>query len=174
MKGGWRAWLGRNSWPLGIVGIGVCFVVADGTLLVTALRDTTFGVEDNYYEKSLRYDETRNETARAAGWSSDIEVADAPIADMPRRVDIRLRDSDGRPVSGLTGRVTAVRPSDARLRNDAAIIEVPGDPGLYRMLLKVPLNGLWEFELIGQKAGESYRLVMRQDVRLAAAGGPPS
>jgi nitrogen fixation protein FixH len=175
VKNSWREWLDRNSWPLGIIGIMCCFFVADGILLVTVLRDASFGVEDNYYEKSLRYDETRDALARAqqAGWRTQVDIAAAPFPDMPRRVDLRIQDGEGHPVTGLSGTVTAVRPSDVRLRNAGDIVAVPGDDGLYRLLLRVPVDGLWEFELDARKSGQQYRVVVRQDVRLAMTGGPP-
>ncbi len=169
-----KDWWRRNSWPAGIFGIIGCFFIGDGILVFTVLSDKSFGAEENYYEKGLHHDEARDATLRAksAGWSAYVTVGAAPIAQLPRPVDVRVTDGTGRAVSGLTGSVAAVRPSDVRLRSSGELIAVPGEDGLYRLLLKVPVTGLWEFEIVARKSGQPYRMVVRQDVKLNPGGEP--
>ena len=95
-----------------------------------------------------------------------LQIGEAPLASMPRRVDLRVADGSGQPVPGLSGTLTAIRPADMRLRSQSVLTSVPGQSGLYRLLLRVPVSGLWVFELDARKDGQDYRVVMREDVRI--------
>jgi hypothetical protein len=158
----------RNAWPIGIVLVILAFVTLDAALIATAFRDSATAPEEQYYEKALQYDRLHASSLRSteAGWSAGVSVAPVPLPAMPRRVDVVVRDKQGQPVTGLLGTLTAVRPADARLSNSAALLEVPEEQGTYRLLLKVPARGLWEFQLDARKAGEDYRMIIRQDVAL--------
>ena len=164
----WLPVLQRNSWPIGILLVTLAFFTIDGALIITAFRDEASAPEAQYYEKALQYDKLRQSSLRSseAGWKADITVASVPLPGMPRRVDLVLRDQQGQPVSGLHGTLTAIRPADARLSNSAQLLEVPGQQGTYRLLLKVPARGLWEFQLEARKGVDDYRMIIRQDVAL--------
>jgi len=161
--------ISRYRWPIGLVGIILCFFIADGVLIATALRDyDAIKPQDGYYERAVNHDEIRERMHRAeiAGLKAEIEVAEAPIPTMPRRVDVLVRDGNGAPVPGLKGKLTAIRPADARLRNDGKLVAVPGRDGLYRLLLKVPVAGLWEFQLDAHRGSDDYLMIVRQDVEI--------
>ena len=164
-----ESFVSRYRWPIGIVGIMLCFFLADGLLIYNALRDyDAIRPEEGYYERALRHDEQqqRVERARQVGLEAKIVVAEAPIPNMPRRVDVEVNDADGKPVTGLEGKITAIRPSDARLKNEGTLVAVPGREGLYRLLLKVPVAGLWQFELEARRGTDDYLLIVRQDVKI--------
>jgi hypothetical protein len=171
MSGRWAKfadWVGRYRWPVGIVAIIAVFFVADGLLIVTAFSARNVGPEEDYYERALQHDGVRAAVERAElrGLRVAVRVGSAPLSEMPRPVDVTVTDGAGRPVSGLDGTLTAVRPSDVRLKNRAVLVSVPGRPGQYRLLLRVPVSGLWVFELDARQDGESYRVVLREDVRI--------
>jgi hypothetical protein len=156
----------RNAWPIGIFAIIAGFFIAQGILIANAFSDAGFGPEADYYEKALRHDDVMVATRRAhdAGLRVGLAFAEAPLKHMPRRVDVRITDGAGQPVSGLTGTLTAIRPSDMRLRNQADLVGVPDQPGLYRLLLRLPVPGLWIFELDARHGADAYRVVMREEV----------
>lgn len=164
-----EGFVSRYRWPIGLVGVILCFFIADGMLIYMAHRDyDAVAPEAGYYERAVNHDEVRERIHRAelAGLKADIKVAEAPIPTMPRRVDVLVRDGEGEPVTGLEGRLTAIRPSDARLKNEGQLTAVPGQDGLYRLLLKVPVAGLWEFELDAKRGGDEYLMIVRQDVKI--------
>ncbi len=171
MSGRWAQlahWISRYRWPAGIIAIVTVFFVADGILIATAFSARNVGPEEEYYERALQHDDTRAAVQRAElrGFRMAVRVGAAPLSEMPRPVDVTVTDRAGRPVPGLDGTLTAVRPSDVRLKNRAALVGVPNRPGQYRLLLRVPVSGLWVFELDASQGGESYRVVQRQDVRI--------
>lgn len=164
-----EGFISRYRWPLGIVGIILCFFIADGLLIYTALRDyDAIKPDADYYERAVHHDEFQQRIRRAkqAGLEAKITVAEAPIPTMPRRVDVLVQDGKGEPVGGLEGKLIAIRPSDARLKNEGTLIAVPGQDGLYRLLLKVPVAGLWEFELEARRGSDDYLMIVRQDVKI--------
>jgi nitrogen fixation protein FixH len=158
----------RNAWPIGIALVILAFFTIDGALVFTAFRDKATAPEENYYDKAIHFDQLRASSIRSseAGWKAQVLVAEAPLVGMPRRVDVTVHDRSGKPVVGLLGSLTAVRPADARLSSTGALVEVPGEQGTYRLLLKLPARGLWEFQLEARKGSDSYRMVIRQDVVL--------
>jgi nitrogen fixation protein FixH len=68
-------------------------------------------------------------------------------AGMPRPVDVRVADRDGRPVSGLSGQLFAIRPSDARLNQSGPLTEIPQQAGCYRTLVRMDQPGAWEVRI---------------------------
>lgn len=164
-----ESFVSKYRWPIGIVGIILCFFIADGFMVFSALRDhDAIAPPDGYYERAVNYDQisAKKQRAKQEGLEAQIVVAEVPIQTMPRRVDIRVHDGKGEPISGLEGKLTAIRPADARLRNDGKLIAVPGQDGLYRLLLKLPVAGLWEFQLDASRGTDEYLMVVRQDVEI--------
>lgn len=164
-----EGFVSRYRWPLGIIGIILTFFLVDGVLVFTALRDyDAIAPEEGYYERAINHDELQQRIRRAqqAGLEAKITVAEAPIPSMPRRVDVLVQDGKGAPVNGLEGKLIAIRPSDTRLKNEGTLIAVPGQEGLYRLLLKVPVAGLWEFELEARRGSDDYLMIVRQDVKI--------
>ena len=164
-----ESFLSRYRWPIGIIGIIFSFLTVQGILIFNALRDyDKIAPDADYYERGVNYEQQHRNDLRAveAGLKAEIAVSEAPIANMPRRVDVRVLDRAGHPVPGLSGKLKATRPSDARLTNEGQLIAVPGEDGLYRLLLAVPMSGLWEFELTARRGSDDYRVVVRQDVKI--------
>ncbi len=164
-----ESFISKHRWPLGIVGIILCFFIAQGALISAALSDhDAVAPPENYYELAVNHDEVMAKKRRAeqAGLKATISVAEAPLPAMPRRVDVFVKDGRGDPVVGLEGKLTAIRPSDSRLRNDGPLVAVPGHDGLYRLLLKVPVPGLWEFEIDAHRGSDDYLMIVRQDLEI--------
>ncbi len=60
---------------------------------------------------------------------------------------MRVADRDGKPVSGLAGRLFAIRPSDTRLNQSGDLTELPQQPGSYRTLVRLDEPGAWEIRI---------------------------
>jgi hypothetical protein len=60
---------------------------------------------------------------------------------------VRVADREGKPVSGLSGRLIAIRPSDTRLNQAGALVEMPQEAGTYRTLILLDQPGTWELRL---------------------------
>ena len=138
-------------WPIYLAGLLAMSVVASGVIVWVATRPDTPRPIRGYYEaaKAWDADEAVEEASRQLGWSVSYELpSDVPhIPGMPRPVDVRVIDRDGKAVSGLAGRLFAMRPSDSRLNQSGELIALPHAPGTYRTLVRIDAPGAWEFRI---------------------------
>lgn len=138
-------------WPIIIVGFLTLSITANGILVYVATRPDVPRPIVDYYEKSLAWDadKAQLDASRQLGWSVKILVpAGKQFAVSARRpVDVTVRDREGKPVSGLTGRLFAMRPADAKLNGFSPLTELPHNPGSYRTLARLSAPGVWEVSL---------------------------
>jgi hypothetical protein len=148
-------------WPIYLGGLLTMSVVACGVLVYVATRPNAPRPIKGYYESARAWDadEAVAEASRRLGWSVRYEVpSDVPhFAGMPRPVDVHVLDRDGKPVTGLTGRLFAFRSSDTRLNQTGVLTELPQRPGSYRTLVVVDVPGAWELRIDAKQ--ESLRFV---------------
>lgn len=138
-------------WPIYIGGHLTMSVVACGVLVWVATRPDVPRPIEGYYEAARTWDvdEAVQAASRDLGWDVRYELPDGipHYPGMPRPVDITVRDRSGEPVSGLTGRLLAIRPSDARLNQRGELVAVPAAAGVYRTLVRLDEPGAWELRL---------------------------
>jgi hypothetical protein len=80
-----------------------------------------------------------------------------------------VADRDGTPVSGLAGRLFAIRPSDTRLNQTTAIVAIPQSPGRYRTLVRMDAPGAWEVRIDVRQQSLRFVHAARLDVPGQAA-----
>jgi nitrogen fixation protein FixH len=138
-------------WPIYLASLLAMSVVASGVIVWVATRPDTPRPIRGYYEAARAWDagEAVEEASRQLGWSVSYELpSDVPhLAGMPRPVDVRVADRDGRPVPGLSGRLFAMRPADTRLNQSGELIALPHAPGSYRTLVRIDAPGAWELRI---------------------------
>jgi len=143
--------LSEYRWPIYLGGLLAMSVVASGVIVWVATRPDTPRPMKGYYEAARAWDadEAVERASRQLGWSVRYELpADVPhFAGMPRPVDVHVADRDGRPVSGLSGSLFAIRPSDTRLNQSGALTALPQTPGTYRTLVRIDEPGAWELRI---------------------------
>lgn len=150
MKSFWRL-VSDYRWPIFIGGHLTMSIVASGVLVYVATRPDVPRPIQGYYESAREWDADLavEDASRALGWTVRFELpAGVPhYPGMPRPVDVTVIDREGRPVSGLTGRLVAVRPSDARLNQRGDFVAVPGAGGVYRTLVRLDEPGAWDLRI---------------------------
>ena len=165
-----RQWLSYYRWPVGLTLALVVMVSVQGTMVYFALNSGVVLPEENYYEKAVAWDDelALRDVRRQLGWQLGFVLPQGPqyVRGMPWPVDLIVTDEKKQPVSGLTGDVLAVRPSDTRMNSQGALIELPHDPGHYRVMLTFPAFGQWQVN-VKAKRGElefldTQRIVVRQ------------
>ncbi|MBS1817629.1 MAG: FixH family protein [Acidobacteria bacterium] len=143
--------LSEYRWPIYIGGHLTMSIVACAVLVWVATRPNAPRPIEGYYEaaESWDADESVLDASRQLGWTVQYELpAGVPhYPGMPRPVDISVHDREGRPVSGLTGKFLAVRPSDTRLNQRGDLVGLPTTPGSYRTLVRLDQPGTWEFRI---------------------------
>jgi nitrogen fixation protein FixH len=143
--------LSDYRWPIYLGGLLAMPIVACGVLVWVATRPDSPRPMQGYYEAARSWDATEAvaEASRELGWSVRYELpADVPhYAGMPRPIDVHIADREGKPVSGLGGRLHVIRPADTRLNESGDLTELPQRPGSYRTLVRLDEPGAWEFRL---------------------------
>jgi hypothetical protein len=138
-------------WPIYLGGLLAMSIVACGTLVWVATRPDSPRPIKGYYEAARAWDadEAIEAASRQLGWTVRYELpSDIPhYPGMPRPVDVFVVDRDGKPVSGLEGKLIAIRSSDARLNQAGALTELPQQAGSYRTLVVLDEPGAWELRV---------------------------
>ncbi|MEO8679686.1 MAG: FixH family protein [Vicinamibacterales bacterium] len=166
--------LSDYRWPIYIGGHLTMSVVACGVLVWVATRADAPRPIPAYYETALAWDadEAVEDASRRLGWTVHYELpGDIPHSGgMPRPVDVTVSDRDGRPVSGLAGRLFAVRPADTRLNQTGSLVEMPRH-GSYRTLIRLDAPGAWELRIDTTQQALRFVDVARITVEHDAADG---
>jgi len=138
-------------WPIYLGGLLAMPIVASAVLVWVATRPDSPRPIKGYYEAARSWDADAavEDASLQLGWSVRYELpSDVPhYTGMPRPVDVRVGDRDGKPVSGLAGRLIALRPADGRLNQSGELTELPQQPGTYRTLVRLDEPGAWELRL---------------------------
>ena len=148
-----RRLLSDYRWPIYLGGLLLMPIVATAILVYVATRPTAQLPMKGYYEAAEKWDadEAVEAASRQLGWTVRYEVvssASVPhVVGMPRPVDVKVLDREGRGVPGLSGRFFAIRPSDPRLNQSGAVVALPQEPGTYRTLVRLDRAGEWECRL---------------------------
>ncbi|MFN7988456.1 MAG: FixH family protein [Thermoanaerobaculia bacterium] len=166
--------ISEYRWPIYIGGLLSMSVVACGILVWVATRPDAPRPIKGYYEaaKAWDADEAVEAASRQLGWSVRYELPEGVphFAGMPRPVDVRVADRDGKPVSGLSGLLYAIRAADGRLNQTGGLVEIPQEPGTYRSLVRIDEPGAWELRIDAKR--EALRFVHAARIEVAAEGAP--
>lgn len=166
--------ISEYRWPIYIAGHLVMSVVACGALVWVATRADTPRPIPEYYQSAQAWDadEAVEDASRRLGWTVRYELpADIPhYPGMPRPVDVMVADRDGRPVTGLAGRLLAIRPSDGRLNQRGELVALPAHAGSYRTLVRLDEPGAWDLRI--DTTQQSMRFVHGARVSVPAEPNP--
>jgi nitrogen fixation protein FixH len=160
-------------WPIYLGGLLTMSIVACGVLVWVATRPNSPRPISGYYEAARAWDagQAVEDASRQLGWTVRYDLpSDVPhYPGMPRPVDVRVADRDGRPVSGLAGKLFAIRPSDTRLNQAGDMTELPQKAGSYRTLVRLDEPGTWELRIDAKQQALRFVHTARVTVRDDAA-----
>jgi nitrogen fixation protein FixH len=161
-----------NAWKYVPVGLLLLSATIGAVTVWVALRDPSFGVEEDYYQKGLEHDAVLEQARRNAelGWQLALraEVLSGP----PRsRVEVVLRARAGAPVAGAAVSVEAFHVARSAYPAEAALVE--GEAGRYAAELPLARTGKWEVRVVAERGGERFTATQQPFVFPAAepAGG---
>ena len=154
------------AWPVAVAGILGLTVAANVWLIRIASGDPSFAVEENYYDKGVRWDEEMAQRARNAELGWRLLATLSPI-ERGRGAGLRvsLNDSLVTPVSDASVVVWAVhvarasQPVDVTLRSSA--------PGEYAGRVPIERAGLWELRIDVHRGTDRFTSTERLDARSA-------
>ncbi len=162
-------------WPIFIGGLLAMSIGSSAVIVWVATRPDTPRPIPGYYEAAQGWDadEAVAAASRQLGWSVRYELpAGVPhVPGMPRPVDVHVADRDGQPVTGLAGRLFAIRPADTRLNQAGDLVALPHAPGSYRTLVRLDVAGEWELRIDARLAALRFVQAARFTVPLEPADG---
>ncbi len=171
--------ISEYRWPIYLGGLLTTSIVASGVIVWVATRPNSPRPIKGYYETARAWDADQavEDASRQFGWTVRYELpSDVPhYRGMPRPVDVRVADRDGKPVSGLSGRLFAIRSSDTRLDQAGELTELPQQAGSYRTLVVIDEPGAWELRIDARQRALRFVHAARVTVPADApvpAGGP--
>ncbi len=160
--------ISEYRWPIFLGALLTMGVAAYGVMVWIATRPDTPRPIRGYYEAARTWDadEAVEAASRQLGWTVRYELpADVPhLAGMPRPVDVRVADREGKPVTGLAGLLFAVRPSDTRLNQTGELTALPQTPGCYRTLVRLDVPGAWDLRIDVRQEALRFVHAARLDV----------
>ena len=153
-----------NVWPLAVTAVLSLTVAANIWLIRIANSDPSFAVEENYYQRGVRWDEELAQRARnrALGWKLAAHLS--PI-ETGRGADLRiaLTDSVVRPIAGASVVVTAMHV--ARAGHPVEITMVASGPGEYEARVPIERAGLWELRIDVHRGVDRFTATERLDAQ---------
>lgn len=154
------------AWPVAVITILGLTVAANVWLIRVASADPSFAIEENYYQRGVRWDEELAQRARnrALGWK--IETTLLPIE--PGRgaeVRIALHDSALAPIENASVNVKAMHVG--RAHSPAVVTLLASAPGQYGARVPLERAGLWELRIEVQQGTERFTATERRDVRIS-------
>jgi nitrogen fixation protein FixH len=143
-------------YPYIFVGAFVLVVAVNATMAYFATSTFTGLETEGAYQKGLAYNENLAlaKQQEALGWK--VETAANPVAGQGPRVEIAVtyRDRDGKPVDGLEVGAKMIRPTSKGL--DHKIELKPLGNGTYGGAYPLPVNGVWDMDIVAVGPGAAY------------------
>lgn len=146
------------AWALlPVVLLGSMFV-GWGVMIGLALDDPAFGVEPDYYEKAVHFDEHQAQAreSRELGW--ELEVVPR-VDSQGALVLVTLEDSAHEPIRGATVKATVFH--NARSSQSRELVFRSDGHGRYVQRLEPWRPGLWELRFDVEKGGQRFLQVIR-------------
>lgn len=157
-----------SRWALVPVALLASSMIGLGWMAITAIRDPSFALEQDYYQKAIHWDRTQAQAADNQRLAYRFGVAPGVVLDKALRgtVQLTLRDRSGQPVSGA--RVVAEAFPNAFSSEISQLTFSEREPGIYSATIRAGRVGLWELRFSMDRGAEHATAVVRCDF---VAGG---
>lgn len=156
----------KKSWVwIAIVGVLVVVVIGANLILAyVAISDPSFAVEEDYYQKALRWDDKRAQDLRNTelGWTIRFDLADRRAPDGTLELHARLTDAEGNEIPDA--KVTVETFHNARAARIVRADLLRGEDGEYRAALPIFRPGLWEFRFQATRGNDRFTHAVVKEV----------
>lgn len=153
-----RTFTQRLIWPGGVFFLLGSQLIMCGIAVVLASNDPTHGIEPDYYQKAVDWDQTQAaiRASGSLGWKSTLAFADETDTAGRPVLTLSLQDAHGGPIKDAT-RVQLLYFHHA-VSGDRRMLELkPAEtPGVYAAPIGLTQPGVWEFQLRAEHASGVY------------------
>lgn len=153
-------------WPLAVAGILGLTVAGNIWLIRIANADPSFAVEENYYQRGVKWDDEMAQRARNTELGWRLLATLSPIqAGHGADLHVALSDSSIVPIDHASVVVRAVHV--ARARDPVEVTLRASAPGEYRAVVPIERAGLWELRIDVNRGADRFTALERLDARPA-------
>ncbi|MEQ9104255.1 MAG: FixH family protein [Rhodothermales bacterium] len=161
------------AWPMAVVGLILLGMTSTFGVLIASRSDGGPRVIKQYYQKAVAWDSTAavRQASVDLGWVLDVSRS---RTDGQTELEVRIVDSDGRPISGLSGEMRLSRPQSTGVLERLPLepYPTPGTtPGAtpaftLRAFPTVSGRGLWDVEVDVRTGETRFVGTVRRDWQL--------
>jgi nitrogen fixation protein FixH len=152
----------RSVWVWAILGLfGLIFVVNYGFFSV-ALSTSPGLVTEKYYKYGLQQNKFDHQFRKqeSRGWQVTLHIDEKLHINQPSTISLTVTDKYSQPISSGHAELTAYRPSDAKADVILTLVE-SNKPGTYQADITLPIQGIWDMNLLFAKDEEKHMLNKR-------------
>jgi len=151
----------KNVWVWAIFGLFALVFVVNYFFFSVALSTTSGLVTEKYYKYGLQQNKFDHQyrKQKARGWNVSLHLDEQLNINQPHVIELTVMDIYSQPISGGHAELTAYRPSDAKA--DIILTLVEGKPGHYQAEIKLPIQGVWDMNLLFARGEDKHMLNKR-------------
>lgn len=153
-------------WPGFSVLLLVVSLSVGAVAFYLASNDPSFAIEDDYYQRALRWDASSADqrSSDALGWTLAVEVGSVARASGERSIRVLLFDAQGQPITDAQVTIEVFAHARAADRSTPALEAM--DDGSYAGLFRPSMSGLWEFRVQATRGEEHFMRAQEQFLNL--------
>lgn len=147
----------KSLWPKAIIAFFSVVFAMNGFFIYKAVSGFDGLVEDNYYEKGLKYNDVIQQKKRL-GWKIELSFTDDLKTAAPNKAKVVIFDHKGEPIGGANVQIALRRPATNEFDNN---FELVPSGCAYHGNISVPVSGLWDLMVTAEKGTERVEKTFR-------------
>ncbi|MDH5751929.1 MAG: FixH family protein [Deltaproteobacteria bacterium] len=149
--------LDKIKWLLVLIFCG--YIGLNFSMVVLSRKVNPDLVSRDYYDRSKNVDQVlrQEEESQRLGWRTRL----VPGGEGGDDVAVFITDSQGEPLRGLAGSISAYRPSDSGMDQTLPLTESGSQPGLYQARFERTATGPWDLTVNVSRGAETFSRTMR-------------
>lgn len=140
----------KSMWPKAIIAFFIVVFTANWVLVYLAVSGFDGLVEENYYEKGLRYNDVIQAEKRL-GWKIELSFSDDLKTAAANKAKVVIFDLKGEPIGGAKVKLLLRRPATDRFDKE---FELVPSGCAYHGTVSLPINGLWDIAVTAEKGAD--------------------
>ncbi|MCB9639715.1 MAG: FixH family protein [Myxococcales bacterium] len=149
-------------WPWLLIGLLVVSSAGSILMVIIAVNDPSFAVEDNYYKKAVEWDKqiAKAKLEQALGWKAQVKVSPHPKNARLKLFQVALKDSQGFALDKAQIKVRAFHNAQASQKIKLQLHAL--GKGNYQAPILIHRPGLWVFQVFAVQGKHHFSIQSRQ------------
>lgn len=151
-------------WPWMLVGLLLFGAGTNIYMVVVAVRDPSFAVETNYYQKALTWDQTMEQERvnLRLGWNVSLQTQVVKGKKQQLVLQAKIQDNQGQVVPNTKVSVEAFHNARAQHRLQRNFAQTT--QGIHRASIPFSRKGIWLFYVTVERGKERFTQQIRRDI----------